>query len=138
MEVFFLFVCMLVVLVVRWIYLRDRIDALESRLSALERESQHRAYAANRAFIDQLPRQEAAPPPAPACPPVPAAPIVQRPAPPTPPPSPPPAPVLEESVHERHPAPLHASRIPYFAFCSPAPFMLPESLPAVPSPPVGP
>ena len=35
----FLFACMLVVLVIRWIYLRNRIDALENRLFVLERAS---------------------------------------------------------------------------------------------------
>jgi hypothetical protein len=35
----FLFAILLVVLVVRWIYLRDRIDALEGRILVLERAS---------------------------------------------------------------------------------------------------
>jgi hypothetical protein len=94
MEEVFLFVCVLVVLVIRWIYLRDRLYELENRLSVLERESAKRAYDANRAYIDQLPRQEPAHAPAPtATPPPPHA--VERPVPPPEPaPAQPPAPML--------------------------------------------
>ncbi len=53
----FLFVCILVVLVIRWIYLRNRLDALENRLFLLERAA------------DRAPAQHVAAPP----------PIVQRP-----------------------------------------------------------
>ena len=41
----FLFACMLVVLVIRWIYLRNRLDALENRLFVLELASVNRAPA---------------------------------------------------------------------------------------------
>src|ERR1019366_7184476 len=94
MEEVFLFVCVLVVLLIRWIYLRDRLYELENRLSVLERESAKRAYDANRAYIDQLPRQEPAHAPAPtATPPPPHA--VERPVPPPEPaPAQSPAPML--------------------------------------------
>src|SRR5260370_1600346 len=44
MEVF-LFICVLMVLVVRWAYLRNRLDAVENRLAVLERASINRALA---------------------------------------------------------------------------------------------
>src|SRR4051812_40555111 len=69
----FLFAILLVVLVVRWIYLRDRIDALEGRLAVLERASVMRA---------PIPEFTAPPPPRPEPPPTPPTPpIVERPAP---------------------------------------------------------
>jgi uncharacterized membrane protein len=77
----FLFACTLVVLIIRWIYLRDRFDALESRLAVLERAS-----------IDRVPTVEWAAPTPPT--------IIDRPEPPpTPPPPPPPQPD-EPSVPE--------------------------------------
>jgi uncharacterized membrane protein len=79
----FLFACTLVVLVIRWIYLRDRFDALERRLAVLERAS-----------IDHVPTAEWAPPPS--------ASVIERPA---PPPTPPPPPEPDEaSVPEPSPA----------------------------------
>jgi uncharacterized membrane protein len=70
----FLFAILLVVLVVRWIYLRDRIDALEGRLVVLERASVMRAPTAP--FIAPLPPRTESPPQPPPPPPV-----VERPAP---------------------------------------------------------
>lgn len=88
----FLLLCILVVLVIRWIYLRNRLHALEYRLSELERASVNHAFAGPFAPLPT-------PHPAPAPPP----PVVGRPVPPdTPPPAtpvthrtapPPPAPV---------------------------------------------
>jgi len=80
----FLFAILLVVLVIRWIYLRDRIDALEGRILVLERASVMRPPAVP--FIaPPAPRTE--PPPAlptrPA-PPQPAAATAPAPAPPLP------------------------------------------------------
>jgi uncharacterized membrane protein len=70
-----LFACTLVVLIIRWIYLRDRIDALEGRLTVLERASLYRAPAPE--FSPPT-----APPPRPAPPaPPPPPPVVERPAP---------------------------------------------------------
>ena len=86
----FLFAILLVVLVIRWIYLRDRIDALEGRIIVLERASVIRAPAAP--FIaPPAPRTE--PPPAPQ----------PRPAPPPPPAAtaPAPAPPLPEFLRPR-------------------------------------
>jgi uncharacterized membrane protein len=78
----FLFTCMLVVLVIRWIYLRNRLDAMENRLFVLERASVNWAPAAA-----PVPR----PAPMPTPPPVVVERPVERPAPmPTPPPPPPP------------------------------------------------
>ena len=75
----FLFAILLVVLVVRWIYLRDRIDALEGRLTVLERASVIRA---------PIPEFIAPPPPRPEPPPTPPPPpVVERPAPAPPLPS---------------------------------------------------
>ncbi len=70
----FLFVCILLVLVICWISLRNRLDALENRLFLLER-------AADRAPVFPL-----AAPPIPRPSPAPPPPIVDRPAPPPPPP----------------------------------------------------
>jgi uncharacterized membrane protein len=68
----FMFACMLVVLVIRWIYLRNRLDAMEDRLFVLERAS-----------VNWAP---AMPPPRPAPMPTPPA-VVVRPEPvPAPPP----------------------------------------------------
>jgi uncharacterized membrane protein len=78
----FLFAILLVVLVIRWIYLRDRIDALEGRLAVLERASIIRAPVPE-FTAPPMPRAEPAPPPPTPPPP----PVVERPAPVIPPPA---------------------------------------------------
>ncbi|MCX6630685.1 MAG: DUF2339 domain-containing protein [Candidatus Solibacter sp.] len=81
----FLLVCILVVLVVRWIYLRNRLDEVEDRLFILERT-------ANRVAVGQA---AVLPPPMPTPPETRTAqpPVVERPVPrPTPPPPAAPAP----------------------------------------------
>ena len=86
----FLFAILLVVLVIRWIYLRDRIDALEGRLTVLERAS-----------IIRAPVPEFTAPPAPRA----------EPAPPRP--TPPPA-ARRRAPRTRHPSarPTGTSRCP--------------------------
>ena len=95
----FLLLVLVVVLVVRWFYLRNRLDELENRMGVLERQSDRRP------FLDLLPRPAPAPPPpveqrpapAPAPPAAPMPPVVAPPAPPAAPaptPPPPSAPVL--------------------------------------------
>ena len=62
----FLFAILLVVLVVRWIYLRDRIDALEGRILVLERASINLAPSPRLAPMPPAPpqpRPAATPPP---------------------------------------------------------------------------
>src|ERR1019366_809502 len=86
MESFFL-LCILVVLVICWIYLRNRLDELENRLFGLERAL---AAADRRAFAAQV-----APPPIPSQSPMPA-----------PPPQPAPR------TAPRPPAPAHALPLP--------------------------
>ncbi len=86
----FLFAILLVVLVIRWIYLRDRIAALEGRLTVLERASINRAPSWN------SPSHRAAPESA-------------RPAPP-PPPSDAAFPARRRGPHAHHPADPSASR----------------------------
>jgi len=85
----FLLLCILVVLVIRWIYLRNRLDALENRLFVLERASVSRAPASQFAVAPIL-HPEPAPAPAPAPPPVVSPPPM--PTPPSPPPQTAPAP----------------------------------------------
>ena len=93
----FLFAILLVVLVIRWIYLRDRIDALEGRLTVLERASIIRAPIPE-FTAPPVPRAEPAPPrPTPPPPP----PVVERPAPVIPPPvQPAPAPAPAHRTSE--------------------------------------
>lgn len=88
----FLFVCILVVLVIRWIYLRNRLDALENRLFLLERAAERAPVLP--VVLPPTPRPSPAPPPPP---------IVERPVPMPPPPSPP-APVPPPAAA---PAPAH-------------------------------
>ena len=78
----FLFVCILVVLVIRWIYLRNRLDELENRLFLLERAAERTPVV--HVAAPPIPRPSPAPP---------APPIVERPEPVAPPPAfvPPPA-----------------------------------------------
>src|ERR1017187_2414896 len=74
----FLLACLLVVLVVRWIYLRNRLDELENRLFGLESSV---AAADRRAFAAPV-----AAPPTPVPPPMPPPPMpLPRPPAPTPP-----------------------------------------------------
>jgi len=80
----FLFAILLVVLVIRWIYLRDRIDALEGRIVVLERASV--IHAPSAPFVAP-PAQRTEPPPAPQprpAPPQPTAATAPAPAPPLP------------------------------------------------------
>src|ERR1019366_407689 len=89
----FLLLCILVVLVIRWIYLRNRLDALEDRLFVLERASVSRAPAGPLVIV-------------PTQPPAPAPPPVERPAPmPTPPPETRPAPAPPPPRAEPTPPP---------------------------------
>ncbi|MGD0772396.1 MAG: DUF2339 domain-containing protein [Candidatus Solibacter sp.] len=74
----FLFVCILVVLAICWIYLRNRIDALENRLGELERAAGRRAFAAQVVPPAPIPT----PPPESISAPAPPPPAVERPAPP--------------------------------------------------------
>src|ERR1039458_3208031 len=88
----FLFACLLVVLVICWIYLRNRLDELENRLFGLERAlaaADRRAFAAQVA-APPIPSQSPmpAPPPEPAPRTAPEPPPTLSPAPPPPPPPP--------------------------------------------------
>ena len=74
---------MLVVLVIRWVHLRDRMDAMEARLLVLERASVMPCPRRRRSPPRPPPRTE--PPPAPPPPPAPAPPS-WRPPPAAPPP----------------------------------------------------
>ena len=86
----FVFACMLVVLVIRWIYLRNRLDALENRLFVLERAS-----------VRWAPASPVMAPPTPRAEPAPATTVVQRPAAAhTPPPPPAPVAPLPEAVRQ--------------------------------------
>ena len=91
----FLLLVLLVLLLVRWIYLRNRLDEVESRLSVLERATANRAPAVQFAaapVVAPTPRPE----PAPAVAPEPPPPVMERPSPPrtaAPTPQPPPAPL---------------------------------------------
>src|SRR3954451_4193744 len=102
----FLFAVMLVVLIVRWVYLRDRMDTLERRLYALER-----------AAVDwPLGWQpQAAPPPRPT-----------PPAPPAAPPPPPPVVAPEPIVVRTPPPPMPEAFVP----APPPPVSEPETAPA--------
>jgi uncharacterized membrane protein len=88
----FLFAGVLVVLVIRWVYLRNRLDTLENRLFVLERASVNWAHAGE---VIAPPARRPAPQPAP--PPA----VVERPLPvPTPPPAPAPDVPLPEPVRQ--------------------------------------
>ena len=95
----FLFACMLVVLVVRWFQMRDRLAAIESRLNTL-------SDTVNHALADAIYRAAAPPPPRPA--PRPAPEPTPAPAPaaaPAPPPPVAPAPAPQPVVARTGPPP---------------------------------
>jgi uncharacterized membrane protein len=94
----FILLCIVVVLVVRWIYLRNRLDALENRLFVLERAS-----------VNWAPAGHFTPPPTqpPSPMPTPPAPVVE---PPSPMPAPPPPRTAPAPPPATVPPPLDAYR----------------------------
>jgi uncharacterized membrane protein len=93
----FLLVCILVAALIGWIYVRNRLDAMENRLNAMESvvaAANRRAFAAQFA-APPTPSQSPMPAPPPEFRPVPPPLVMERPVPPpqAAPPAPPPAPV---------------------------------------------
>ena len=114
----FILLCILVVLVIRWIYLRNRMDALETRLFGLESLV---AAINRRTFV-------AAPVAAPAAAPEPVAPTALRPV--APAPAPVPAAPREPEAAPPPPPPLtRPGTLPVLS--TPAPFVGREPVPVV-------